>query len=333
MARVTSDEGKEGRKYLGDFQDPEKLTPVILTTSQLLTTGVDVPDLRNVAIFKTIESIVEFKQVIGRGTRLYPDKGKLFFTILDYTGATQLFADPNFDGEPEIAEEEEIDETGETTREPPSVVAEDDEDEDEYGTGIRCPPLPGAGRKLYVDGVPVEISVEAVWQLDSSGRRISVSSYAEFTGEQVRKIASGATELRSRWSTEEGRQGVINAMAERGIAVEELAEALGPEADPLDLLVHVAWNAPLRTRRERAEGLLRGNQPFFEKFGPQAREILTELLEKYAEHGPSQLHDMRILEVEPLSRHGSPVEIAKLFGGSQALQRVFSELEQAIYAA
>ncbi len=329
VARVTADEGREGRKHLDDFQDPEKLTPVILTTSQLLTTGVDVPDLRNVAIFKTIESIVEFKQVIGRGTRLYPDKEKLFFTILDYTGASQLFADPDFDGEPEIAQEEEIDESGETTREPPSTVEEGDEDGDDTTT---CS-VPGAGRKLYVDGAPVEISVEAVWQLDASGRRISVSSYAEFTGEQVRKIVSGATDLRSRWATEEGRQGVIQAMAERGIAVEELAEALGPEADPLDLLVHVAWNAPLRTRRERAEGLLRGNQRFFEKYSPQAREVLKELLAKYADHGPSQLHDMRILEVEPLSRHGSPVEIAKLFGGSDALQKAVAELEQVIYAA
>ncbi len=123
-------------------------------------------------------------------------------------------------------------------------------------------------------------------------------------------------------------------MGERGISVEELAELLGqPEVDPLDLLVHVAWNAPLRTRRERAEGVLRGNQRLFEKYTPAARKVLQDLLAKYAEHGPSQLQDLRVLEVDPLSRHGSPVQIAAMFGGAEGLRKAVAELEQTIYAA
>jgi type I restriction enzyme R subunit len=133
---------------------------------------------------------------------------------------------------------------------------------------------------------------------------------------------------------EEQRDQVIRSLEDRGIGLEDLADALKqPEADPLDLLVHLAWNAPLRTRRERAEGVLRGRQAFFERFRPEAREVLKELLQKYAEHGPSQLHDLRILEVPPLSERGSPVEIARLFGGPVEFRQAVGELEQVIYAA
>jgi type I restriction enzyme R subunit len=334
VARVTADEGRDGRARLDEFQDPEKLTPVILTTSQLLSTGVDIPALRNVALFKPIESMIEFKQIIGRGTRLYPDKDKLFFTILDYTGATRLFADPAFDGEPELASQEEIDEQGNVVSPPPGTIADEPPDEPGPGTitcGIGGPTAP---RKLYVDGVAVEVSAEAVWQLDADGKRVTMTSYAEYSGEQLRRILSSASELRSRWASEEEREKILAAMAERGVSVEELAELVGqPEADPLDLLVHVAWNAPLRTRRERAEGVLRGNQKLFEKYSKKARLVLQDLLAKYAEHGPSQLHDLRVLEVDPLSRHGSPIQIAALFGGADGLRKAVAELEQVIYAA
>ncbi len=335
IARVVSDEGKEGRQYLDEFQDSEKLTPVALTTSQLLTTGVDVPDCRNIAIFKPIDSIVQFKQIIGRGTRLFPEKDKLFFTILDYTGATRLFADPDFDGYPERTVEEKIDESGECINDKEVLgEAEPEEESPVGGPPIITMDPPVILRKLYVDGIPVEISAEAVWQLDADGKRLHVTGYAEYSAEHVRKLFSDATELRWRWSSTEHRAQVIEALASRGIVLEQLAETIGqPDADPLDLLVHVAWNAPLRTRRERAEGVLQGNKVLFEKFTPAARQILKDLLDKYAEHGPSQLHDLHVLEVDPLSRHGSPVEIAGMFGGADGLRKAVSELEQAIYAA
>jgi type I restriction enzyme R subunit len=335
VARVTADEGAEGRARLDEFQDPERRTPVILTTSQLLSTGVDIPDLRNVVLFKPVESMIDFKQIIGRGTRLLPDKDKLFFTILDYTGATRLFADPEFDGEPEVAREEKIDDTGTTVCEPGDPYGEKPDSEKED-----LPPItvdgdaPRPRRKLYVDGVPVEITVEGVWQLDANGKRIKLTSYIEYSSEQLRAVLRTPAELRSRWASEKEREAIMAAIEERGISVEDLAEAVGqPEADPLDLLVHVAWNAPLRTRRERAEGILTANQRVFEKYTPAARQVLQDLLAKYAEHGPSQLHDLGVLEVEPLSRHGSPVEIAALFGGPDSLRLAVSELEQTIYAA
>ena len=189
-------------------------------------------------------------------------------------------------------------------------------------------------RKYYVDGLHVEIGAEAVWQLDAEGKRMRLASYAEFSAEQVRKLFSSAAELKSRWTSEEQRKRVIEALEDRGIELDQLAEVAGqPEADPLDLLVHIAWNAPLRTRRERAEGVLRGKHAFFARYAPKAREVLRELLQKYAEHGPSQLQDLRILEVPPLSEHGSPTEIARLFGGPADFKKAVSELEQVIYAA
>jgi type I restriction enzyme, R subunit len=212
--------------------------------------------------------------------------------------------------------------------------SEGNEDGDEGPTGgiIIDPPL--VVRKLYVDGVPVEIGVEAVWQLGPDGKRMNVSTYTEYSADQVRKLFTNAAELRTRWTSEEQRAQVIEELASRGITLEQLSEITRqPDADPLDLLVHVAWNAPLRTRRQRAERVLRGRDAYFEKFGAAAREVLKDLLEKYAEHGPSQLHDLRVLEVDPLSRHGSPVEIAQLFGGPDGLRQAVNELEQTIYAA
>ena len=330
---MVSDEGREGRKHLSDFQDPEKLVPAILTTSQLLTTGVDIPDCRNVVLFKPIESMVEFKQIIGRGTRLLPEKDKLFFTILDYVGATRMFADPEFDGDPEVSEEVKIDETGEPID--VTVCGAPPEEAGSDGGELGEDEEPGSHRrKFYVDEIPVEIGAEAVYQIDPNGKRLRLGSYLEYSSDQIRKLFADASELRSRWSSDDQRRLVLEALESRGIAIEDLESLVNqPEADPLDLLVHVAWNAPLRTRRQRTEGVLRGNQGFFEKYSPTAREVLHGLLQKYAEHGPTQLHDLRVLEVDPLSRYGSPVEIAKLFGGPKALQNAVAELERIIYAA
>lgn len=210
---MVSEEGKEGREHLDDFQDPEKLAPVILTTSQLLTTGVDLPTCRNIVLFKTIESMVEFKQIIGRGTRLYPDKDKLFFTILDYVGATRLFSDPQFDGEPERIEVERIDAAGDPVEVlstfpegvPPENEIAEPEEEQEF-------------RKLYVDGVAVAIGAEAVWDLDADGKRLRLRSYEEYSAAEIRKLFTSATELHSRWSSEEERTEVIRSLEERGIA-------------------------------------------------------------------------------------------------------------------
>jgi type I restriction enzyme R subunit len=334
VARVTADEGKIGRGHLDEFADPEKDVPVILTTSRLLSTGVDAPTCRNIVLFKPIGSMVEFKQIIGRGTRLYPDKDKLWFTILDYAGATRLFADPDFDGEPERIAEETIYPTAEEEVAPPVGVGEGPMHEETEGEDISFSsdekrPL----RKYYVDGAEVRISAEVVYELDSSGRRQRVVKYTDYTAEQVRRLYPTAAEFRTEWMDAEHRAIILQALEERGVDFPTLVEATGQvEADPFDLLVHVAWNAPLRTRRERAERLRRERKDFWDQYPPQARSILSDLLDKYTDHGVTQLDDLHILEIPPISERGTPLEIARLFGGPSELRRAVAKLQDMLYA-
>lgn len=338
VARIVSDEGKIGRGHLDDFQDPEKDEPVIVTTSQMLTTGVDVPMCRNIVLFKPINSIVEFKQIIGRGTRLFPDKDKLWFTIIDYTGATRLFSDPDFDGFPEKITEEQINERGETvgglqvtTQEP---VETDEQRNAELAALAQAEQAAESGppRKYYVDKTEVHVLQDVVLELDEHGKKLRTISYTDYTREQVRKLYPSAAQLRSKWTQAEEREQIIAALKERGIELAHLAEATHlPDADPFDLLVHVAYNGPLRTRRERAERVRKGKLDAFDYFQPEAREILQLLLDKYCDHGVDQLSDLHILEVPPISEKGTPVEIAKLFGGANKLRKALNELQEMLY--
>lgn len=333
VARIVNDEGDIGRKHLGDFQDPEKRTPVIVTTSQLLTTGVDVPTCRNIALVKVIQSMIEFKQIIGRGTRLYADKDKLSFNILDYSGATRLFADPEFDGEPELLTEEQIDENGDPI--PLVQEAELREPREEFEAGEPQPPEDDRElRKFYVDGVSVAIAAETVFELDANGRRVRAVRYTDYTADQVRTLYPSASTLRKNWSQPEERAAVLQALSERGVTPEALAEATGqPEADPLDLLIHVAWRGPLHTRRERVERVRSEGKRFFDQFTDIARLVLNDLLEKYAEHGVQELDDLGILEIPPISGRGTVVEIASAFGGPKKLKQAVSELQKLLYVA
>ena len=333
VARVTAIEGKIGRGHLDDFVDPEKDVPVILTTSKLLSTGIDAPTCRNIVLFKPIGSMVEFKQIIGRGTRLYPDKDKLWFTILDYAGATRLFADPDFDGEPERISEETIYPTSEG-----EVPLPEAEESLVYVDGdvidvTASTPEEESPRKLYVDGIEVRISAEVVYELDSSGKKQRIIKYTDYTAEQVRRLYPTPAELRTEWMDVEHRTAVIQALEERGIDFSTLVEATGQaDADPFDLLVYVAWNAPLRTRRERAEQLRKEKKGFWDKYSPQARTVLNDLLDKYTDHGVTQLDDLHILEVPPVSERGTPLEIAHLFGGADELRKALAELQSKLYA-
>src|SRR5579864_1805551 len=340
VARVVSDEGDIGRSHLGRFMELETKTPVILTTSQMLTTGVDAPTCKNVVLVRTINSMTEFKQIIGRGTRVRDDYGKLFFNIIDYTGsATRLFADPDFDGDPAQITEEEMDATGETVGEP-TVVEEqepvqlDDETELPPGPGLVFDDDQGPPRKFYVDGGTVEIAAHVVWDLDADGRRLQAKKFTEYTAESVRSMYPSASELRAKWSAPEERATIITALEDRGISFEELAEAAKqPDADPFDLLCHVAYSAPIRSRRERAEVARREGEAFFGRFTNGAREVLGELLEKYVEFGTAQFQIPDILKVPPLSQHGNVIEIAELFGGPEQLRGAVGELQQLLYAA
>jgi type I restriction enzyme, R subunit len=336
VCRVVSDEGDIGRGHLSRFQELETRTPAIVTTSQLLTTGVDVPMCKNVAIARVINSMTEFKQVIGRGTRVRADYGKLYFNILDYTGsATRLFADPDFDGEPALITELEINEKGQVIRE--RVSSEEETLEAEGGVPVGAPvgdDSEGERRKYYVDDGSVEIAAHLVYELDRDGKQLRVVKFTDYTSNVVRTMYPSAAELRSRWSDAEERAAIIESLESRGVSFDELAMATGhPDADPFDLLCHVAFNSPLRTRRERAERVRRERGDFFGRFTPEARQILDELLEKYVEHGIAQFKLPDVLNLAPISEHGNVIEIAAKFTGPHHLAHAVAELQSLIYAA
>lgn len=335
VCRVTSDEGDIGRGHLGRFQDVDTKTPTILTTSQLLTTGVDAPTCKNVVLARVVGSMTEFKQIIGRGTRVRDDYGKLWFNIIDYTGsATRLFADPAFDGDPVLWTEEPLDQPGETTVITDATETDIEGAPPEDGQpGVIEPPTEER-HKYYFDGGQVEIAAHLVYDLDPDGRQLRVVKYTDYAAEKVRTLAPTAKELRERWADPEGRSDIIQRLEERGISFEQLADAAGqPEADPFDLLCHLAFNAPLRTRRERAERLRHERQDFFDQYGPEAQQILDELLEKYAVYGTAQFVLPEVLKVPPICDHGAPGEIIRIFGGTEQLRQAITDLQNLLYAA
>src|SRR6266567_661655 len=269
VCRVTADEGSIGRGHMQRFQDVETRTPVILTTSQLLSTGLDAPTCSNVVLLRLVNSMVEFKQIIGRGTRVREDYGKLWFNILDYTGsATRNFADPAFDGDPASATQEEIDEHGQTktieieTPEPPEDEG-GEINEPTGGTIIVDPPEPAERRKYYFDGGQVEIAAELVHELDADGKQLRVVKLTDYTAEKVRTLCASPDELRARWADAGQRADIIQQLTERGIDFQQVALQAGkPDADPFDLLCHLAFNAPVLTRRQRADRMKKAASGF-----------------------------------------------------------------------
>ncbi len=346
VCRVTADEGALGLTHLANFQDVDKPTPVILTTSQLLTTGVDAEMVKNVVLARVVGSRSEFKQIVGRGTRLKVDYGKEYFNIIDFTGtATRHFADPEFDGDPARIEEVTIDDTGDV------VDAVDNE-----GTGVAEPegeynvdPTPGGAdetggtvlgdlpdepRKFYIDGGEVEVIGHLVYDLDTDGKKLQVVKYTEYSGRAVRTLYPTRESLQSAWADPDTRSEVLRELTERGISFEELASSSEqPDADPFDLLCHLAWNAPLFTRRQRAEAARRRSEDLFAQYGEAAREILTLLLDRYIERGILQFSALsELMKVQPFDRFGSPTEIAaRHFGGVRGMKDAVSRLQSALY--
>ena len=346
VCRVTADEGDIGLAHLADFQDVDKTTPVILTTSQLLTTGVDAEMVKNVVLARVVGSRSEFKQIIGRGTRLKVDYGKEYFNIIDFTGtATQHFADPDFDGDPARIEIVTIDEAGEqigaTATEPQAQTEAQEEtkypeQEEQIGPGVghlinEPPPEP---RKFYIDGGEVEVIGHLVYDLDTDGKKLQVVKYTDYSGRALRTLYPTREALQSKWANPDTRAEVLRELTERGISFEELASSSDqPDADPFDLLCHLAWNAPLRTRRQRADAAKRQTQDLFAQYGDTAREILTLLLDRYIERGIIQFNALsELMKVQPFDRYGSPFEIAtRHFGGVPAMREAVTRLQTVLY--
>jgi type I restriction enzyme R subunit len=332
---------------------------------------VDAPTCQNVVLVRVIGSMTEFKQIIGRGTRVREDKGKLFFNILDYmtvsqvrrqfyplsskdlrqrrpgqdwrrtcdtviyTGsATRLFADPEFDGEPALATVEEINERGETIEDSRTIEQEQEATEEEEARQPQYDDEEHLPRKYYVHGGKAEIDTEVTYDLNADGSKLRTVQVTQYAADTVRTLYTDPDDLRRRWADFEQRSAVVEMLEERGIDFNELAATAGrPDADPFDLLCHLAYNSPLRTRKERAEQLRKQRKDFFDQYSPEARAILNDLLEKYAEHGTGQFAIPDVLEVPPISRHGNVMEIAEKFGGSEQLVDAVHRLQALLYAA
>lgn len=333
VCRVTADEGAVGHTHREKFEDVELRndSPVILTTSQLLTTGLDAPTVKNVVLARVVGSMSEFKQIIGRGTRVRAEYDKLWFNIIDYTGtATAKFADPAFDGDPVRQDVVDIDDPV-VTPEPPETP-EDDSPEDVDGPGDIPPDGPDLPRKLYVDGGEVRIIHHQVQELDPSGHVLRTTRYEDYAGDRVRVLCPTVFDLKAKWADPLARADIIERLKDEGIEFDALTEATKqPEADPFDLLCHLAFNAPLRTRRERARMLRSQRKDFFEQHGPKARQILSDLLDKYADHGDAQFEIPDVFDVSPLAEHGTFDEIAKAFGGPENLGKAVRDLQNLLY--
>src|SRR6266536_896434 len=336
VVRIVSDEQEIGRSHLSRFADTEAKLQFIATTSEMLSTGVDLPTVRNIVLFRPVGSMAMFKQIIGRGTRLFPDEDKLSFDIIDYSGASALFSDPEFDGPPERVEKEEIDDVGNVVKD--DVIEESDAtldlgEPEDGGDGVDPDDL-GGGRmaKYIVDDAEVWVTAEATYHLDAKTHRLRLVEYRDFVTETVRSLFPDPNRLRSEWASRVGRHDVIDALAAHGIDAADLIERTGLfDADPIDVLVYLAWSQPLATRTDRARRVRKEHADFFDAYRPAAREVLGYLLDKYAEHGIGQLDDRAVLQVPPLSSLGTPVEIASWFGSAEALRTAVSRLCELVY--
>jgi type I restriction enzyme R subunit len=278
--------------------------------------------------------MIDFKQIIGRGTRVSEEHGKFWFTIIDYVGATQLFYDPAFDGDPVRVMKSEIDAEGNETR------IEDSEEgtlqEEQVTVTSEVTVTLGIGelpRKYYLDNVQVYIAGEQAFELDPDGNVLKTIEFTDYVTQNIRRLNLTAEHLKENWSKAEQRAEILNQLRSRGIDPYHLAHVVHQEeADALDLLLHVAYNAPLVTRRERAEKLRQKKANFFNTFTPAAREILVTLLEKYADYGIGEFdHLPRVLQVSPFDRYGSTYEIYQLFGGAEKLLQVLDEMQKFLY--
>lgn len=339
VMRITGD-NDEGKAQLDNFIDPEETYPVIATTSKLMTTGVDAQTCHLIVLDRTINSMTEFKQIIGRGTRINEDYNKLYFTIMDFRRATALFADPDFDGDPV-----QIYEPGDD--DPP--VPPDDPDQDDpdgeggadgdpqgqgEGAGGVDATIGGQGGSTqptcyYVNDVEVSVAVERVQYLDADGTLIT-ESLTDYTRRSVLESFATLEAFLSEWNEAERKEAIVAALREKGVFLEELAEQVGRDYDPFDLVCHVAFDRPPLTRRERADNVKK--QDVFGKYEGKAREVLEALLETYADDGLRSVESLEILKVSPFRDFGTPIEILRLFGDRKGYEKAIKELESAIYA-
>jgi len=338
VMQITGD-NEEGKMELDNFINPEEKYPVVATTSKLMTTGIDAQTCKLIVLDSNIGSMTEFKQIIGRGTRINEEFGKTFFTIMDFRSVTDLFADPDFDGDPvrvkELTEDEEFESFDDEIQSDEPITDEDGEEivfespDNEFpnliaGGDIVAEPRP----KFYVNGVNVAVLNERIQYMDGNGKLIT-GSLKDYTKQKVREQYQSLDEFLNKWNQADKKQAIIEELTEQGIVFENLKEAINKEMDIFDLICHTAFDQSPLTRAERVNNVKK--RDYFTKYGEQARKVLEALLEKYADEGIENIEDMKILQVNPLDQFGSPLEIVELFGGKQEYLKALAELEQEIY--
>ena len=334
VMRITGDD-QEGKAELDNFIDPESRYPVIATTSKLMTTGVDAQTCKLVVLDQHIKSMTEFKQIIGRGTRINEDFGKYWFTIMDFKKATELFADPAFDGDPVVIYAP----SGDELPVPPDDLLE--------GNGITAGSEAEAGEleftgeeggkkriKYVIDSIPIYVIAERVQYYGPDGRLIT-ESLNDYTRTCVKKQFASLDDFLRRWSDAEQKRAIIDELAAQDVMWEALAEEVekkqGKLLDPFDLICHVAFDQPALSRRERADQVKKRN--YFAKYSGAARQVLEALLDKYADTGIEHIEDIKILQLEPFSQLGAPVELVRAFGGKPGYQQAIHDLEAELYGS
>lgn len=346
VMKITGDD-EIGKAQLDNFINPKKPYPVIATTSELMTTGVDAKTCKLVVLDQNIQSMTKFKQIIGRGTRIDERYGKLWFTILDFKKATELFADERFDGIPEKV----MDTTPEDIADPESdfeeKLEEISEHDEEQVTGVDEPPAPpyqvtdtdDVGplpeedekkiRKFHVNGVAVGVIAQRVQYYDADGKLVT-ESFKDYTRKTLLKEYASLDDFTRKWQDADRKEAIIHELEQQGIIWEVLAEEVGKDLDPFDMLCHVVYGQPPLTRKERAENVRKRN--YFTKYSEAAQAVLDNLLDKYADAGVQEIESIQVLKFKPFDSMGTLPEIIKTgFGDRNGYNQALSELENEIY--
>ena len=342
VMRITGDDA-EGAAQLGNFIDPESAVPVIVTTSRLLSTGVDAQTCRLIVLEREVGSMTEFKQIVGRGTRVHEDTRKYYFTLIDFRKATNHFADPDFDGEPV-----QIYEPGEGDPVIPPDVPEDvttgaddvppptpGEEEAAVIAGYPPPDIslpPGAAEprpKYFIQGKPVKVLTERVEYMDENGKLVT-ESLRDYSRKAIRAHYASLYAFLRRWKGEERKEVVMEELAEEGLPLQPLMDEVGADLDPFDLICHIAFDQPPLTRRERADQVRK--RDVFTKYGPQARAVLEALLAKYQDEGVvGGLDNVKLLEIPPFNQMGTPFQLIQPFGTKAGFEQAVHDMQAALY--
>lgn len=336
VMQITGD-NEEGKRELDNFINPEEKFPVIATTSELMTTGVDAQTCKLIVLDSEIKSMTKFKQIVGRGTRINEDFNKLYFTILDFRNVTDLFADKEFDGDPirikpvsqdtdliTIIDEEETDDT--------TIIDNDGEKIDFVKSDVRKPQVnedrENYRKKIYVNGIDVSVLISREMYFDNNGKPIT-TSLKDHTKEIIKGQFASLDDFLQKWNNAEKKEVIIKELQEEGVMIEALQEAVDRDVDLFDLICHVAFDQPPLTRKERANNVKKRN--YFTKYGEQARRVLETLLDKYTDEGVTNLESLEVLKVKPLADYGSPMEIINKFGNKENYLKAIKELEEELY--